>query len=144
MRVLHFAFGGDVLNPHLPHHFVRNCAVYTGTHDNDTTVGWYRGSPGAGITLSSDELERRRHHCRIYLNTDGHEIHWDLIRCALASVASIAVVPAQDLLGLDSSARMNVPAVKDGNWTWRLEPGALTPEIGARLRALTELFGRRR
>jgi 4-alpha-glucanotransferase len=144
MRVLQFAFDDDAHNPHLPHHHVPNCAVYTGTHDNDTTMGWYHGSPGVGITLRPEQLQYRQHHCRVYLNTDGHEIHWDLIRCALSSVAALAVVPAQDLLGLDSTARMNVPAVKDGNWSWRLEPGALTPEIGTRLRDLTELFGRRR
>ncbi|MFO0984043.1 MAG: 4-alpha-glucanotransferase [Planctomycetota bacterium] len=142
MRILQFAFDGDATNPHLPHHHVRNAIVYTGTHDNDTTVGWYAGRPGPGSRIDPGFAEHRRDYCRRYLHCDGREINWDFIRCALASVASVAIVPVQDLLGLDTEARMNTPAVRDGNWLWRLEPGQLTRSLGERLRALTDLYGR--
>ena len=131
MKVLQFAFGGGADNPYLPHNHEPDSAVYTGTHDNDTTVGWY---------ASLDE--RTRDHVRRYLAVDGNDIAWDLIRAALASVARIAVVPVQDVLALGSEARMNFPGRPHGNWSWRLRPGQLTPAHAARLRALTELYGR--
>jgi 4-alpha-glucanotransferase len=142
MRVLQFAFRGDSKTFDLPHNFVRNCVVYTGTHDNDTTVGWLNSKAGAGSTRNAEEIERERAYCSEYLNSDGREMHWDVIRAAWASVANTAVVPLQDILGLGSRARMNVPAREQGNWQWRFRAGALTQDISQRLRRLTELYGR--
>jgi 4-alpha-glucanotransferase len=133
MKILQFGFGGDALNVDLPHNYVRNCAAYTGTHDNDTVVGWFRSQGG-----------NTRSHCQKYLGTDGSDIHWDMIRAVWASVANTAVVPMQDVLGLGSEARMNLPASEGGNWKWRLEPDAITPELTSRLAEMTELYGRRR
>ena len=141
MRVLQFAWGGDPHDSHLPHEYNRAVIAYTGTHDNDTVVGWFkqRSAPGA-----SEAERRQRAHCLRYLGTDGHEIHWDFIRAIQMSVAAVSVMPLQDLLGLDSSARMNTPGQAEGNWTWRFAPGALTPELAQRLRESTELYGRQR
>src|SRR5918997_655012 len=115
MRVLQFAFGGDPDDTHLPHNYARNTVVYTGTHDNDTTRGWFaaRSDERAG---GDEALGRERENALKYLGTDGREIHWDFIREAFKSVADTAVVPAQDLLGLGSDARMNTPASAEGNW----------------------------
>jgi 4-alpha-glucanotransferase len=131
MKVLQFAFGDDHRNPYLPHNYERNAVVYTGTHDNDTTRGWF---------ASCSPWERD--HVLRYLGTNGDEIHWDLIRLALASVATLAIVPLQDVLGLGSEARMNVPARMAGNWRWRYRVGDLTPELAHRLADLTRLYGR--
>src|SRR5437870_1475069 len=110
MRVLQFAFRGDSRSIDLPHNYIQNCVVYTGTHDNDTTVGWFHSRAGAGSTRDAEQIKRERAYCLRYLNSNGREIHWDLIRTAWASVANTAVVPLQDLLGLGSRARMNLPA----------------------------------
>ncbi len=142
MRILQFAFGGDTTNTDLPHNYVRNSVVYTGTHDNDTTVGWFTSVAGAGSTRDEAQIERERKFCLEYLGSDGREIHWDFIRAVLASVADTAVIPLQDLLGLGTEARMNLPNSTSGNWAWRYKPGALTPEIGERLKKMTELYGR--
>ena len=131
MRVLQFAWGGDIDNPYLPHNHAADSVVYTGTHDNDTTVGWW-----AGI---DDGM--RRHVCD-YLATDGHEIHWDLIRAACASVADTAVIPLQDVLGLDGRHRMNTPGQADGCWAWRFEPQQVPAEAAQRLAALCRLHRR--
>ncbi len=144
MRVLQFAFQGDSRTISLPHNYVRNCVVYTGTHDNDTSVGWFNSKAGEGSTSTASELEHERAYCLDYLNSNGGEIHWDLIRAAWASVADTAVVPLQDVLGLGSRARMNLPASEQGNWQWRFRAGALTQKISDRLRALTVLYGRDR
>jgi 4-alpha-glucanotransferase len=116
--------------------------VYTGTHDNDTTVGWWTSSGVADSTRSPEEIRREREFALKYLGSDGHDINWAFIRCALASVADVAIIPLQDLLGLGSEARMNLPATSSGNWRWRYRPGVLTAEIGERLKELTEIFGR--
>ena len=144
MRVLQFAFRGDSKTIDLPHNYIRNCVVYTGTHDNDTTVGWFNSKAGTGSTRNAQEIERERAYCLAYLNSDGSEIHWDMIRAAWSSVANTAVVPLQDVLGLGSSARMNLPASVRGNWQWRFRSGALTKRISDRLLELTELYGRSR
>jgi 4-alpha-glucanotransferase len=143
MRVLQFAFRGDSKTIDLPHNYVGNCVVYTGTHDNDTTVGWFNSKAGAGSTRSANEIERERRYVLEYLDSDGSEIHWDMIRAAWASVANTAVVPLQDVLGLGSQARMNLPASEQGNWQWRFRAGALTQRIRDRLGSLTELYGRK-
>jgi 4-alpha-glucanotransferase len=142
MRILQFAFGGDTLNQDLPHNYIKNCVVYTGTHDNDTTVGWFTSVAGEGSTRDSEQIERERQFCLNYLNTDGSEIHWDFIRAVLASVADTAIIPLQDLLGLGTEARMNLPNSTSGNWGWRYKAGALNDELGERLKQLTQIYGR--
>lgn len=142
MRILQFAFGGDTKNTDLPHNYVSNVAAYTGTHDNDTTVGWFRSVAGEGSTRTAAQIEQERNFCLRYLNTTGKEIHWDFIRGVLASVANTAVVPLQDLLGLGTEARMNLPNSTEGNWSWRFKKGALTADIAAHFKELTEVYGR--
>src|SRR5205085_11196734 len=105
MRILQFAFGGDVKNHDLPHNYIRNSVVYTGTHDNDTTVGWFESVAGPGSTRATEQIERERKFCLDYLNSDGAEIHWDFTRALLASVADTAIIPLQDVLGLGNEAR---------------------------------------
>jgi 4-alpha-glucanotransferase len=142
MRILQFAFGSDTKNIDLPHNYIANVVAYTGTHDNDTTVGWFGSVAGTGSTRDDQQIERERKFCLQYLNSDGTEIHWDFIRTVWASVANTAVVPLQDVLGLGTEARMNLPNSTEGNWSWRFVSGALTPAIEARLKRLTELYGR--
>jgi 4-alpha-glucanotransferase len=131
MKVLVFAFDTDATNEFLPHHHHPNCIVYTGTHDNDTTRGWFE--------RCNEEV---RDFALDYLGTDGCAIHWDFIRLAFGSVANMAVVPMQDVLGLGNEARMNFPSIASGNWQWRLVPGLLTDEVMVRLRRLTKVYGR--
>jgi 4-alpha-glucanotransferase len=127
MVVLHWAFGGGRANPHRPENHRPNQVVYTGTHDTDTAVGWFGDLQPAQRAATA---------------LDPAEPHWSMIELALASRASLAIVPAQDVLGLGSEARMNRPGSANGNWSWRLERGALTPALARRLRARTELHGR--
>jgi 4-alpha-glucanotransferase len=142
MAILQFAFGTDPQAPDFkPHNFPRNRVVYTGTHDNDTTVGWWTGEVGHSTRSSAEIANEREYACR-YLGTDGREMHWDFVRAVLASVADTAIVPAQDLLGLGSEARMNRPGTIGGNWRWRLRPGELTHDIARRLRVLAETYDR--
>jgi 4-alpha-glucanotransferase len=131
MKILQFAFGGDAQNHDLPHNYISNCVAYTGTHDNDTTVGWWRS-----IKVSEREF------CKKYLNSDGKEINWDLIRTAWASVADTAITPMQDILGIGSEGRMNLPATTVNNWQWRMKKDAIRPEHVKRLRSLSEIYGR--
>jgi len=131
MRVLQFAFDGEPDNLHLPYLYDRDCVAYSGTHDNDTTLGWYR-------SLDRDTAQRVDY----FLRATAEAMPEALIRAALASVARLAVIPAQDLLGLDSAARLNTPGTVAGNWTWRLPPGALTTELAHHYRRLNGAFGR--
>ncbi len=141
MRVLQFAFSNpSPTDPFKPYNYIRNCVVYTGTHDNETTVGWFRGIGES--TLSAEHERAEREYALRYMNSDGHEIHWDFIRLALASVADTAVFPLQDVLGLGSEARMNRPASAEKNWQWRFEESQLRPELSARLHMMCELYGR--
>jgi 4-alpha-glucanotransferase len=142
MRILQFAWGGDTKNIDLPHNYIKNCCVYTGTHDNDTTVGWFNSKPGEGSSRDVAQIEKERRFCLEYLNTDGKEIHWDFIRAVLASTANTAIVPMQDLLGLGTEARMNLPATDSGNWQWRAKDGDFSEAISGRLLNLTKLYGR--
>jgi 4-alpha-glucanotransferase len=144
MRILQFAFGGDAKNTDLPHNYIKNCVVYTGTHDNDTTVGWFTSAAGEGSTRDHEQVERERRFCLEYLNSGGEEIHWDFIRALLASVADTAIIPLQDVLGLGTQARMNLPNSTSGNWAWRFNAGMLTDEIAGRLKKLTQIYGRER
>ena len=122
MVVLHWAFGGGPNNIHAPRNHRANHVVYTSTHDTDTTVGWY-------ASLSKRE--------RAAADLDPREPHWGLIEIAMQSRAVLAIVPAQDVLGLGSEARMNRPGHALGNWSWRLERGQLTDALAARLREAT-------
>ncbi len=132
MKVLQFAFSGKPSDPFLPHNYAPECVVYTGTHDNDTTVGWYRSCS-----------EKERDYARRYLARDGSDIAWDFIRLAWSSVATTAMTTVQDLLSLDSKSRLNLPGTTGApNWCWRLPPGALHDGVAARLRELTYLYGR--
>ena len=142
MRILQFAFSSNTKNIDLPHNYHHNVVVYTGTHDNDTTVGWFSSVAGESSTRDAAQIECERRFCMKYLNTDGQEINWEFIRTVLASVANRAIVPLQDILGLGTEARMNLPNTTSGNWLWRFRAGALTDEIGARLKELTELYDR--
>lgn len=142
MRILQFAFGGDTKNHDLPHNYIQNCVAYTGTHDNDTTVGWFLSQAGAGSTRDDSLIKKEHDFCLKYLNSDGAEIHWDFIRAVWASVANTAIVPMQDLLGIGTEARMNLPASDSGNWYWQCEDGDFSDEICERLKELTEIYGR--
>ena len=143
MRILQFGFR-SITNTDLPHNYVSNTVVYTGTHDNDTAVGWFNSVAGPGSTRTAEQIAREKRFCMEYLNSDGREINWDFIRAALGSVACTAITPVQDLLGLSSEARMNLPASTAGHWRWRMKRGALTRPVSNRLRSLTQLYVRGR
>jgi 4-alpha-glucanotransferase len=141
MRVLQFAFANESADDAFkPHNYVRPCVAYTGTHDNDTTLGWYRAT--GPLQQSPEQIRAEREHALRYLNSDGREIHWDFIRAVVSSVADVAVFPLQDVLGLGSEARMNLPSCAGGNWHWRFRAEQLKPEMGARLREFSCLYGR--
>jgi 4-alpha-glucanotransferase len=142
MRILQFAFGGEDREAHQPERYPENSVVYTGTHDNDTTVGWYTSEPGPDSTATAEQLAAERHRVRIALGSDGAEINWDLIALALRTPATTAIVPLQDVLGLGSEARMNVPGRAWGNWQWRFRWELLRPEAEERLENLTRSAGR--
>jgi len=126
MSVLQFAFGADLQAPtFLPHNYPRQVVAYTGTHDNDTTLGWWTGQGSGDSTRSLEEVEQERIFLKQYLNTDGSEINWVLIRAIMASVADTVMIPLQDVLGEGSEARMNLPGRPAGNWQWRFQPGQL-------------------
>ena len=131
MSILQFAFGDTPLNRYLPHNYDHKTVVYTGTHDNDTTWGWYRST-----------LEKERDHMRRYLARDGSDAAWDLIRTAWASVADYSIAPLQDILNLGSEGRMNFPGKPQGNWAWRFQASQLNPWILGRLAEMTLLYGR--
>lgn len=142
MRVLQMAFGGDACNIDLPHNHVKNAVVYTGTHDNDTANGWFNSKAGAGSTRDASQIENERNRCMRYFKSNGKEIHWDFIEAAYSSVCDIAIVPLQDILGLGSKSRMNLPASTEGNWTWRFKADALDAELAAKLKDMIVFYGR--
>lgn len=151
IRLVQFAFGSDPQAPlFLPHNHEKSSVVYTGTHDNDTSVGWFT-DPGGTETSSRtrEEAEHERHSVIAYMGRNHGEpvdVAWEMIRLAMASVARTCIVPMQDVLGLGSEARMNRPGTAEGNWRWRMAPSALDPAIAgpieARLLALTQTYGR--
>ena len=131
MKVLQFAFNGDMnTHPYLPHNYEENYLVYTGTHDNNTTVGWFRDN---AIQTEKENLNNYLHE-----NINEQNVHWKLIECAMNSKAQIALIPAQDLLGLGSESRMNIPGTAEGNWQWRLRPGSLKSDILKKLLNITQ------
>ena len=143
MSVLQFAFGTDPQAPTFrPHNYPREVVAYTGTHDNDTTVGWWQSQGAGDSTRSPQDVERERGFTKAYLNTDGREIHWAFIRTIMSSVADTVIVPLQDVLGLGNEARMNLPGSTKGNWHWRCRPDAITKEMSDRLKQLTLLYDR--
>lgn len=131
MKILQFAFDNDTNNVYLPHNYNKNCVVYTGTHDNNTTFGWYKN-----LDSKSKDYFRR------YMNTSGDVPSYDLIRLAVSSCANLAIYPLQDVLCLDENARLNTPGTKENNWQWRYEEYMLTDEITSYLLYITKLFGR--
>ena len=134
MAVLHFGFSPDPRSSFIPYAHTRNLAAYTGTHDNNTTLGWFL----------EDANDGERELVRNYTGGDGSDVSWDLIRLVMASVADLAVVPHQDLANLGADCRMNTPAVADGNWTFRLMPWMLDQDIRDRLAEMVETYGRKR
>lgn len=132
MKIVQFAFGGDASNPFLPHNYPNNCVVYTGTHDNDTSLGWWESAPAA-----------ERDFARRYLASSGTDITGDFIRAAMSSVADTVIVPLQDVLGLGNEARMNFPGRPSGNWGWRFTQSHIGEAHCNRLREMVELYGRR-
>jgi 4-alpha-glucanotransferase len=131
MKVLQFAFGQGADAAYLPHNHVPNSVVYTGTHDNDTALGFWKSAP-----------QYMQDHIRRYLARDGSDFVWDFIRAAFSSVAHTAIVPMQDVLALDGGARMNMPGSESGNWAWRVRVEAFHESLASRLRDLAELYGR--
>lgn len=132
MKVLQFAFNDDPHNVYLPHNYAPNCVVYTGTHDNQTTIGWFQ-----------TRTDPERHDTQRYIGNDGSDISWDMIRLALASVADTSILALQDIMRLGDEARMNTPGVAAGNWGWRFLPHQLNPGLAAGLGELTHAYGRR-
>jgi len=141
MRVLEFAFGGD-FREYQPHRFPRRSVVYTGTHDNDTLVGWLGAHERTADPTERARLEQERRRAIAYAGSDGREPHWDFIRLALASVANTAIFPLQDVLGLGNEARMNVPGTPSGNWSYRCRAEDLTARLSERLAELSETYER--
>ena len=136
MKVLEFAFADDDENDFLPHNYTENCVVYTGTHDNDTVIGWYSQAKGW-------EKEHCDQYMKDYVGMDyGDEVNWKFIEAAYKSVANYAIVQMQDVLGLGSEARINIPSTLGSNWAWRIRKDALNDGIAARLRALAEKYDR--
>lgn len=132
MKVLQFAFGDTARNAYLPHNYPTNCVVYTGTHDNETMMGWYRN------------VEKKyRKNAKKYLDIrDNKGVQWYFIRAALGSVADTAVIPMQDYLGLGNEARINTPSTLGDNWKWRMKPDACTPKLAKKIRKVTRMYGR--
>jgi 4-alpha-glucanotransferase len=131
MKILQFGFDNTEENPFLPHQFTSHTICYTGTHDNDTSLGWYQKA----TKESQDKVKN-------YMNSDGTNISWDFIRCCYGSVSEFAIVPLQDILGLDTKARMNTPGTTMDNWQWRYTSDVLTNELAKKLLEITILYGR--
>lgn len=131
MKILQFAFDSSESNDYIPHNYIKNCVVYTGTHDNDTIVGWFN-------TAKEDDKK----YVLNYFNTSGDNIAWDFIRGAWASVAYLAIAPMQDILGLGNETRMNFPGTTKNNWLWRMQAGSTNETLAEKIKELTLLYGR--
>ena len=132
MKVLEFAFDSGEENDYLPHKYTNNCVVYTGTHDNDTLMGWLE-------TANPEDVRYAREYCKM---PPDEPFNWGLIRTAYESKADMAIVPMQDLLGLGKEARMNTPSVLGNNWTWRVTEDAFTKELAEKLKTMSVKCGR--
>jgi len=143
MSLLQFAFGTDPQGPTFrPHNYSRELVAYTGGHDNDTTVGWWSSAGVGESTRTAEDIRKEHDFTRAYLGFQDEPVNWVFIRTVLASVANVAMLPLQDVLGLGSEARMNLPGTVTGNWKWRYKPKALTKELSERLRRMTVLYER--
>ena len=132
MKVLQFAFDGNTKNAYLPHNYTKNAVVYTGTHDNDTTRGWYTSAN-----------RKQMQFIRKYVNIrSSRTATYDLIRLAMQSVADTAIIPIQDYLDIGSDGRINTPSTLGGNWSWRLLPEELTDDLAARMKEFAQIYGR--
>ena len=134
MAVMQFAFGSEADNAYLPHNLEANCVADSGTHDNNTSIGWYQALDGT-----------TQDHVRRYLGVSGDAIEWDLIRATIKSSALLAIFPLQDLMSLGSEARLNIPGAPFGNWQWRYQPhqlDQLQSDSSAYLREYLSLYGR--
>ena len=132
MKILQFAFDSREESDYLPHNYQKNCVVYTGTHDNDTVVGWW-----------NTFAKRDKAFAKKYLNIRSNkEIHWFFIRACLTSVADTAIIPIQDYLGLGSEARLNTPSTLGDNWKWRLLPEQFNEDVADKMFELTKLYYR--
>lgn len=134
MKVLEFAFDSREESNYFPHTYIHNCVAYTGTHDNQTAVGWFKTLPEVDYQMAKKYLDLKEE--------DEKEIHWKMIRTVLSCVADTAIIPLQDYLGLDDRARINTPSSLGGNWTWRMEEGAISSTLEMKIRELTEVYGR--
>jgi 4-alpha-glucanotransferase len=143
MAILQFAFGNDPqATTFKPHNYVRDLVAYTGTHDNDTAVGWWESSGSGDSTRTPEDVAKEHIHARAYLGFKDAPINWVLIRAIMSSVANTVMVPMQDILGLGSQARMNLPGTSSGNWKWRMKPGANSNEMALRLKEIVLLYER--
>ena len=140
MVVLQFAFAED--GTHRPNNYSRELVSFTGTHDNNTTRGWWNDLRRAAKSRSGSQARRELARVKAFLQTDGREISWRFMQAVMASVADVSMIPLQDVLQLGSEARMNIPGRAKGNWDWRYTPASLTPRIATQLRQLTEVTGR--
>ena len=132
MKVLEFAFDSEEENDYLPHKYTENCVVYTGTHDNDTIMGWLETAKPADIAYA-------REYCKM---ADDEPFNWGLIRTAYESKGDYAIIQIQDILGLGTEARINVPSTLGGNWVWRIDKEVLTQELADKLLSMSKQYGR--
>jgi len=143
MAILQFAFGKDPQGPSFrPHNYERELAAYTGTHDNDTTVGWWNSSGANDSTRTVEDVAKEHAFARSYLNLHDEPIQWVMIRTVLSSIADLAIIPLQDVLGVGSEARMNLPGTAKGNWRWRFRRESLSVELAKRLREMVQVYDR--
>jgi 4-alpha-glucanotransferase len=143
MAILQFAFGNDPQGPSFrPHNYPRNLVAYTGTHDNDTVVGWWTSKAGQGSIRSEEDIRREREFARSYLHLDGREIQWGFIRSLMQSVADTVIFPVQDILGIGAEGRMNTPGTATGNWRWRMRGELLNETVAGHLRSMAQLYDR--
>ncbi|MBV9145632.1 MAG: 4-alpha-glucanotransferase [Acidobacteria bacterium] len=143
MAILQFAFGNDPQGPSFrPHNYPRNIVAYTGTHDNDTVIGWWTSKPGEASIRSEEDIRKEHEFTREYLGLEGDDIHWVFIRTLMASVADTVIFPLQDILGAGSEARMNIPGTATGNWRWRVREKAVGPEVAGRLKDMARVYDR--
>ena len=143
MSLLQFAFGKDPQGPSFrPHNYSRELVAYTGGHDNDTTLGWWTSTGVGESTRTEGDIREEHAFTLAYFGFQNEEVNWIFIRAVLASVANTAIFPLQDVLGLGSEARMNLPGTVRGNWRWRYKANSLTKEVREKLLALTRLYDR--
>lgn len=143
MSILQFAFGNDPQGPSFrPHNYSRELAAYTGVHDNDTTVGWWTSTGAGESTRTAEDIRKEHAFAKAYLGFENEPINWVLVRHVLASIAVIAIVPLQDILGLGSEARMNLPGTVSGNWKWCYRAGDISEKMKSNLKRLTQIYDR--